>query len=139
MIFRRFIFILFFLSVGHSVVAEAALSFVSDINAGSIYGKADPCAESAESPCDGEAELSSPQPNAPEMLAVVSADFGNNSNSKTCSGSQCFLRASCGSIYHLMPANVNLRSLPIGSNHFEFTPPSFDDVFLSLPIKPPIT
>lgn len=138
---RNFILSLFFMSMAHIVLGQAAIALVSkEINSFSISSKKDPCFdEESEADCqDQEAALSqsvSDEVNLASSAVIRSAECDSNS----CTGVQCLLRGSCGFGAIYLSSNVSIFSSDFLVHYSEFNPDPFAGFNPSPPTRPPIS
>lgn len=139
--FRRLILSLFFMSMGHIVLGQAAVALIStEINSSTQRSEKDPCVdEETEADCqDQEAALSqsaSDKDNFASDAVIKAAECDSNS----CAGVECLLRGSCGFGAIYLSSNVSIFSSDFLARYSEFIPDPFSGFNPSPPTRPPIS
>lgn len=137
---RRLFLALFFLSLSHMVLAEAALAFAAaEAKAVSQAATDDPCSdEEKETDCPDK-EAISQTPTDSEGHPVATLRSASDCESNSCTGTECFIRGSCGSIAVYLGNKFSISGCERVSNYSAFIPQAAQGPDPSQPIRPPIS
>lgn len=137
---RRLFLALFFLSLSQMVLAEAALALVAaEARTVSQTATDDPCAdEEKEADCPDKKAVSQ-VPADSEGLPLATLRTASDCESNSCTGTECFIRGSCGSIAVYLGNKFSISGCELVSIYSDFIPHAAQGPDPSQPIRPPIS
>lgn len=137
--FRRLILSLMFLSLGQMVFGQTVLAWtMADAKSITSINAKEPCAgEENEADCPDEERALSQDQSVENAIPIITSASDCKSNS--CTGSECFIRGSCGSPAIHVCSKVLIPWIESLALYLEFLPQMVEGPDPSPPIRPPIS